>query len=105
MLVRGLPCSPDRIPCYVEKIPCPCVWRIADSGEISNSTRTGSLAGARRRRSGGAREHQVCPDQAEHVVGAVLDQRGARIAEDFFDRILLAEAVATQQLKRVAGHL
>src|SRR5208282_567580 len=56
-------------------------------------------------RSGGAREHQACPGQAEHVVGAVLDQRGARVAEDFFDRILLAEAVAAQQLKRVAGDL
>src|SRR5208282_566969 len=43
--------------------------------------------------------------QAQDIVGAVLDERGARIAEQLLDRIFLAQPVAAENLHGVAGHL
>src|SRR5208282_3387211 len=43
--------------------------------------------------------------EAQDIVGAVLNQRGACVAEQLFDSVLLAEAIAAEYLERVARDL
>src|ERR1700687_2726204 len=43
--------------------------------------------------------------EAQDICGAILDQRGACIAEKFFDSVLLAESVAAEYLEGVARNL